>query len=152
MIHAIRLEPLGRELVVQCTYEAVHEFSGAREAGGRARRSRARRRGRHRAAWCAVLHSRRARESCPAYAQAARRHRRSCGGGWRMDVEVEARRSDLLIKAAPLILLDTNAVIWLHRGDRRAVALAGRAARLYASPATILELQFLVEAGRLRLR
>jgi len=51
-----------------------------------------------------------------------------------------------------LILLDTNAVIWLHRGDRRAVGLAGRAARLYASPATILELQFLVEAGRLRLR
>jgi len=51
-----------------------------------------------------------------------------------------------------LILLDTNAVIWLHRGDRRAAALAGRATRLYASPATILELQFLIEAGRLRLR
>jgi PIN domain nuclease of toxin-antitoxin system len=51
-----------------------------------------------------------------------------------------------------LILLDTNAVIWLHRGDRRATALALRATRLYASPATILELQFLIEAGRLRLR
>ena len=69
-----------------------------------------------------------------------------------MDLEVERRRFDVLAEAAPLILLDTNAVIWLHRGDRRAAALAGRATRLYASPATILELQFLIEAGRLRLR
>ena len=69
-----------------------------------------------------------------------------------MDLEVERRRFDILAEAAPLILLDTNAVIWLHRGDRRAAALAGRATRLYASPATILELQFLIEAGRLRLR
>jgi PIN domain nuclease of toxin-antitoxin system len=69
-----------------------------------------------------------------------------------MDLEVERRRFDVLAQAAPLILLDTNAVIWLHRGDRRAAALAGRATRLYASPATILELQFLIEAGRLRLR
>jgi PIN domain nuclease of toxin-antitoxin system len=51
-----------------------------------------------------------------------------------------------------LILLDTNAVIWLHRGERRAAGLARAATRLYASPATILELQFLIEAGRLRLR
>jgi len=51
-----------------------------------------------------------------------------------------------------LILLDTNAVIWLHRGDRRAATLAQRSTRLYASPATILEVQFLIEAGRLRLR
>jgi PIN domain nuclease of toxin-antitoxin system len=69
-----------------------------------------------------------------------------------MDLEVERRRFDVLAQAAPLILLDTNAVIWLHRGDRRAAALAARATRLYASPATILELQFLIEAGRLRLR
>ena len=69
-----------------------------------------------------------------------------------MDLDVEARRSGLLVQATPLILLDTNAVIWLHRGDRRAAGLAGRATRLYASPATILELQFLVEAGRLHLR
>ena len=69
-----------------------------------------------------------------------------------MDVDVEARRSDVLLEATPVILLDTNAVIWLHRGDRRVSALVGRATRLYASPATILELQFLVEAGRLRLR
>jgi PIN domain nuclease of toxin-antitoxin system len=69
-----------------------------------------------------------------------------------MDLDVEARWSDLLVEATPLILLDTNAVIWLHRGDRRVSGLAARAARLYASPATILELQFLIEAGRLRLR
>ena len=68
-----------------------------------------------------------------------------------MDLDVEGRRSDVLVEATPLILLDTNAVIWLHRGDRRVSALAQRATRLYASPATILELQFLIEAGRLRL-
>ena len=69
-----------------------------------------------------------------------------------MDVDVEARRSHLLVEAPSLILLDTNAVIWLHRGDRRAAALAEQTARLYVSPATILEFQFLIEAGRLRLR
>jgi PIN domain nuclease of toxin-antitoxin system len=67
-------------------------------------------------------------------------------------MDVESRRPDVLAEAAPLILLDTNAVIWLHRGDRRVAALSERATRLYASPATILELQFLIEAGRLRLR
>ena len=69
-----------------------------------------------------------------------------------MDLDVEGRRSDVLVEATKLILLDTNAVIWLHRGDRRAATLAQRSTRLYASPATILELQFLIEAGRLRLR
>jgi PIN domain nuclease of toxin-antitoxin system len=51
-----------------------------------------------------------------------------------------------------VILLDTNAVIWLDRHDARTRALARRSARLYVSPATLLELQFLVEAGRLALR
>ena len=69
-----------------------------------------------------------------------------------MDLDVEVRWSGFLVEATQLILLDTNAVIWLHRGDRRAAALAQRATRLYASPATILELQFLIEAGRVRLR
>lgn len=69
-----------------------------------------------------------------------------------MDLGVEGRRSELLVEATSLILLDTNAVIWLHRGDRRAATLAQWSTRLYASPATILELQFLIEAGRLRLR
>ena len=69
-----------------------------------------------------------------------------------MDVDVETRRPHLLVEAPSLILLDTNAVIWLHRGDRRAAGLAERTDRLYVSPATILEFQFLIEAGRLRLR
>ena len=69
-----------------------------------------------------------------------------------MDLDLEGRWSDVLVEATPLILLDTNAVIWLHRGDRRAARLAQGATRVYASPATILELQFLIEAGRLRLR
>jgi PIN domain nuclease of toxin-antitoxin system len=43
-------------------------------------------------------------------------------------------------------------LIWLHRGHRRARKLARHAGRIYASPATLLELQFLVETGRLQLR
>jgi PIN domain nuclease of toxin-antitoxin system len=50
-----------------------------------------------------------------------------------------------------MILLDTHAAIWLHQRHRRARALDG-VGRLHLSPATLLELQFLVEAGRLRLR
>jgi PIN domain nuclease of toxin-antitoxin system len=50
-----------------------------------------------------------------------------------------------------VILLDTNAIIWMHTRHRRARALDdGR--RLYASPASVLELQLLVESGRLRLQ
>jgi len=51
-----------------------------------------------------------------------------------------------------VILLDTGALIWLHRGHARAAALAKRQGRLYVSPASLLETQFLIEAGRLRLR
>jgi PIN domain nuclease of toxin-antitoxin system len=50
-----------------------------------------------------------------------------------------------------LILLDTNALVWLEHGHRRALPLRGRR-RLYVSPATLLEIQFLVELGRARLR
>jgi PIN domain nuclease of toxin-antitoxin system len=68
-------------------------------------------------------------------------------------VELEARWPDVRrAPPPPVILLDTNALIWLHRRDRRAAVLAASAARLYASPATLLELQFLAEAGRLRFR
>ena len=49
-----------------------------------------------------------------------------------------------------MILLDTNALIWLGQGHKRVRALA-RFPRLYVSPASLLELQFLAEAGRLRL-
>jgi PIN domain nuclease of toxin-antitoxin system len=56
--------------------------------------------------------------------------------------------------AAPahVILLDTNALIWLDQGHPRARSLARGARRLYISPANLLELQFLLEAGRIRLR
>ena len=49
-----------------------------------------------------------------------------------------------------MILLDTNALLWLDQGHRRARALAADARRLYVSPATILELLMLVEVGRLK--
>ena len=51
-----------------------------------------------------------------------------------------------------VILLDTNALIWLEQGHRRARGLAGEKRRLYISPASLLELQFLAETGRIRLR
>ena len=50
-----------------------------------------------------------------------------------------------------MILLDTNALIWLHQRDRRTKRLE-KTVTLYASPASLLELQILIEAGRLRLR
>jgi PIN domain nuclease of toxin-antitoxin system len=50
-----------------------------------------------------------------------------------------------------VILLDTNAVIWLDRGHARTRALARGRQSLHISPATLLELQFLEEAGRIRL-
>ena len=50
-----------------------------------------------------------------------------------------------------MILLDTHAVIWLDQGHARVGALMRRSPRLYISPATLLELQFLEEVGRLRL-
>lgn len=49
-----------------------------------------------------------------------------------------------------MILLDTHAAIWLAKGHRRARPLA-RHPRLYLSPASLLEVQFLQEIGRVRL-
>lgn len=51
-----------------------------------------------------------------------------------------------------MILLDTNAVLWLDQNLPRARPLLRGMRRLYISPATILELQFLQEAGRIRMR
>jgi PIN domain nuclease of toxin-antitoxin system len=48
-----------------------------------------------------------------------------------------------------VILLDTNALIWLLAGNRRVRRLP-RSARLYVSPASLLELRFLEEIGRIR--
>jgi PIN domain nuclease of toxin-antitoxin system len=51
-----------------------------------------------------------------------------------------------------MILLDTNALIWLDHGHPRTRPLSKIGRTLYISPATLLELQFLLEAGRVRLR
>ena len=72
-----------------------------------------------------------------------------------MDVDDGERR--LAFRATPnlpapaMILLDTNALIWLARSHRRATPLVRSRQRLYVSPASLLELQMLVEAGRVRL-
>ena len=50
-----------------------------------------------------------------------------------------------------MILLDTNAVIWLDARHRRTKPLE-RLARRYVSPATLLELEVLVEARKIRLK
>ena len=50
---------------------------------------------------------------------------------------------------AAVILLDTHAAIWLLQGHRRARPLE-QLPRLYLSPASVLELQFLAEVGRVR--
>ena len=70
-----------------------------------------------------------------------------------MAVGLECRRRSLQ-RAAPtvVILLDTNALIWLEQGHARARVLSRGDRRLYLSPATLLELQFLLEAGKIRLR
>jgi PIN domain nuclease of toxin-antitoxin system len=51
-----------------------------------------------------------------------------------------------------MILLDTNAVIWIDQKHPRARPLLRARQRLYISPASLLELQFLEEASRIRLR
>lgn len=50
-----------------------------------------------------------------------------------------------------MILLDTNAVIWLLNGHRRTQTLATSGERLYVSPVSLLELQLLIEVGRMQL-
>lgn len=50
-----------------------------------------------------------------------------------------------------MILLDTNALIWLETGHPRAKPLSKVRSRLFVSPASVLEIQFLLELGRIRL-
>jgi PIN domain nuclease of toxin-antitoxin system len=50
-----------------------------------------------------------------------------------------------------VILLDTSAIIWLDTGHRRARAIGDGTRPLYVSPASLLELQFLQEIGRIQL-
>jgi len=51
-----------------------------------------------------------------------------------------------------VILLDTSTLLWLERGHARARDLERHPGRLYVSPASLLEVQFLLETGRVRLR
>jgi PIN domain nuclease of toxin-antitoxin system len=51
-----------------------------------------------------------------------------------------------------VLLLDTNALIWLEQGHPRSRKLQEVEQQLYISPTTLLELQFLIEVGRIRLR
>jgi len=53
---------------------------------------------------------------------------------------------------AAVILLDTNAVIWLDQRHRRARVLLNQGTPLAVSPASVLEWQFIVESGRLKLK
>ena len=50
-----------------------------------------------------------------------------------------------------MILLDTHAVLWLHTSNKRAKPLRNKT-KLYVSPATVLELHFLVECAKVKLR
>jgi PIN domain nuclease of toxin-antitoxin system len=67
-------------------------------------------------------------------------------------VELDARRSAVRRPAAIVILLDTNALIWVEQGHARTRRLVRNGRRLHVSPASLLELQFLHEAGKIRLK
>ncbi len=49
-----------------------------------------------------------------------------------------------------MTLLDTNALIWLLAGHKRASRLPKNERRFYVSPVSLLELRFLSESGRIR--
>jgi PIN domain nuclease of toxin-antitoxin system len=51
-----------------------------------------------------------------------------------------------------VILLDTNALIWIAVGHARSRPLLKRRDRLYVSPASLLELQIVQESGKVRLQ
>ena len=69
-----------------------------------------------------------------------------------MDVEAGGEGRGVRRKTeAAVILLDTHAAIWLVQDHRRARPLK-RYPRIYFSPASMLEIQFLAEVGRVRLR
>ena len=54
--------------------------------------------------------------------------------------------------AGSVILLDTNALLWLQSSHRRAGPLHRHAGSLYVSPVSLLEIQFLLEVGKVRLQ
>ena len=54
--------------------------------------------------------------------------------------------------ASQVILMDTSALLWLLAGHQRSRPLAKWAGRLYASPISLLEVQFLIEGQRVRMK
>lgn len=68
-----------------------------------------------------------------------------------MELELDAKELESSVTEAPLILLDTQALIWLDQGRPRVAPLLRGGRRLYVSPANLLELQFLDEVGRIKL-
>lgn len=69
-----------------------------------------------------------------------------------MELGLDREGTEVSRAAEAVILLDTNALIWFDQGHPRARPLSRGGRQLYLSPATILELQFLQESGRIRLR
>ena len=69
-----------------------------------------------------------------------------------MDLELDLWRGEIQGERAGVILLDTNALIWMGAGHPRSRSLTQRREALYVSPASLLELQFLNESGKVRLR
>ena len=63
---------------------------------------------------------------------------------------MDGDRGAISRRGQAVILLDTNALIWLEQGHARARPLLKDRRRLYLSPASLLELQFLHETGRIR--
>jgi PIN domain nuclease of toxin-antitoxin system len=68
-----------------------------------------------------------------------------------VELELDASKPEFQGPEAPVILLDTHALIWIDQDRPRAAPLLRGSRRLYISPATLLELQFLEESGRLKL-
>ena len=67
-----------------------------------------------------------------------------------MDVRaVLAGRSDL--QGAEVILLDTHAILWLLGGHRRVDGVIASGRSLLVSPVSLLEIRFLIEAGKVRI-
>jgi PIN domain nuclease of toxin-antitoxin system len=69
-----------------------------------------------------------------------------------VDLDVSTTRAEIRPARPPVTLLDTNAIIWLHLGHPRSRPLQRHPGRLSISPASVLELQYLTEAGKLALR
>jgi PIN domain nuclease of toxin-antitoxin system len=68
-----------------------------------------------------------------------------------VDLGLDDDRAQVPLSAGEMILLDTNALIWVERGHARARQLLRRLPRPYISPASLLELQFLQETGQIKL-